>query len=61
MTIRELIERLNAVPEERKEGVVMIYVDGTISGYLDLDHFHLDEDDEEYSCLVSARLREVAK
>lgn len=44
MTIRELILQLNAVPEERRDEDVRIYVQGTISGFLNIESFKLDDD-----------------
>lgn len=44
MTIRELILQLNAVPEERRDEDVRIYVQGTISGFLKIEGFKLDKD-----------------
>ena len=44
MTIRELILQLNAVPEERRDEDVRIYVQGTISGFLKIEGFKLDKE-----------------
>lgn len=55
MTINELIENLQKLPETVREQTAHIYIAGTISGYVEIDSVNEDED---YPGVTSVNLRE---
>lgn len=58
MTIRELIQQLNEVPDERRDEDVYLYIDGMLSGYLEARKFRLDWDEgEPYNAIDSVQFR----
>lgn len=60
MTIRELINRLNEMPDDRKDEDVLIYIDGPISGMLEISHFEMDEGEGAiYNHISTFKIREV--
>lgn len=62
MTIRELAQAINAVPDNRMDEDVLMYIDGPISGMMEISHFEMDEGDGAiYNHISSFKVREVKK
>lgn len=49
MTITELITSLQEIPQHRRDEEIQIYVDGDISGFLEIEAVELDEDDSSFT------------
>lgn len=54
MTITELITSLQEIPQHRRDEEIQIYVDGDISGFLEIEAVELDEDDSSFTHKAAA-------
>jgi len=61
MTITELITSLQEIPQHRRDEEIQIYVDGDISGFLEIEAVELDEDDSSFTHISTKRLRQPRK
>ena len=44
MTINELINELNTIPEDRRDERILVFKPGRVSGFMDIESMKLDKD-----------------
>ncbi len=59
MTITELITSLQEIPQHRRDEEIQIYVDGDISGYLEINKVALDDEEgSNFNYIATKRMRQ---